>query len=306
MFDMFENYNNDSKNSENQENTAESSSSVSHFGNIFVISVGGSLLVKAKPDTEKIRAISEAISILHSQGKKVVVVVGGGKVAREYVSACDSLEINNFDKDMIGISVTRTNALLLANSIPECHKEILTKISDAKKILDSGKIPVFGGLMPFFTTDAVGALIAESLDATFVNLTNVDGVYTLDPRDYPDAKRYDEISYENLVSLVLSSGSKPGQNVVLDIACCMILQRSKIPAVVLDGNDIENFKNYVNGYSFVGTIICETGQEIDAQETTGKPARKGKTTKSKLKKAKKSKSSKYDDYETPDPSDIHF
>ena len=298
MFDMF-NQQEDSDSQENQESEYNSNSNVSS-GDTFVLSIGGSLLVKAKPDSEMIQKISEAISELHSAGKKIVLVVGGGKTARNYVEAM--VGSNNFEKDLMGIELTRANAFLLASQISECHKEVLTEIPKAKEILDSGKIPVFGGLMPLFTTDAVGALLAEFLEATFVNLTNVDGVYNVDPKDYPDAKRYDELSYSSLIDLISSSGSEPGQNVVLDLACCMILKRSNIPAVVLDGTNIENLKNYVNGYSFVGTTIKENAAEEipneEVEELMEKPKRKTAKKKRKIKVHKNDKEFSEDDVDS--------
>ena len=254
MFDMFQ---------EQSETESYSSPnpSYSRVGSIYVVSIGGSLLVKAKPDWEMLQRFSEIISLLHSQGKRIVLVVGGGKIAREYVEAMKSIGANNFEQDLMGINITRANAFLVASSIMGAHKEVLVNVADAKKILDSGKIPVFGGLMPFFTTDAVGALLAEYLGGTFVNLTNVDGIYNADPRDYPDAHRFDEIGYDNLISLIQESGSKPGQNVVLDLACCMILKRSKILGAVMDGADLGNFSNFVNNLSFTGTLIKDIENE---------------------------------------------
>lgn len=290
MFDLF--------NQPTEEESQSSYSSDAPQGDTFVIAIGGSLLVKAKPDAEKINEIAEAISSLHSAGKKIVLVVGGGKTARNYVEAMpDSL--NNFELDLMGIKVTRINASLLASHIENAHPEILTEIIKAKEILNEGKIPVFGGIMPFFTTDAVAALLAEYLNANFVNLTTIDGIYNEDPNDYSDAKKYDEISYNSLISLISSSGSKPGQNLVLDIACCMILKRSNIPGVVLSGEDIENFKNYMNGYSFNGTSIKEVASEDiqseDVEELMDKPKHKKKKAKRKIKGHKSSEPFSADD-----------
>lgn len=295
MFDMF---NNDESTSDESSYSSESNYSSDSRGDIFVISIGGSLLVKAKPDTELLRQLSQKISSFHASGKKIVLVIGGGKIARNYVECLDSFEVNNFQKDLMGIAITRANALMVANVIPECHKEVLSEVNQAKVILDAGKIPVFGGLMPFFTTDAVAALIAEALNATFVNLTNVDGIYAADPRDYPDARRFDEINYSDLISLIISCGSKPGQNVVLDFACCMILQRSNLLGVVLDGSDVENFSNYLEGNSFTGTVIKDTAVSIDdaeIEEVMDKPKRKRKTLKKKSSKKRKSSSKEFDE-----------
>lgn len=260
MFDIFENVNNEYL---AQEHTNRRAQAPVQPSGIFVVSIGGSLIVnESGPDAEKIRVIADTISSLHSAGKRFVLVVGGGRTARSYVEAMRSAGANNFELDLLGIHITRANAMLVANAIPSCHKEVLIDILRAKEILDSGKIPVFGGLMPFFTTDSVAALLAEYLGGTFVNLTDVDGIYDSNPAENPGAKRFDEIGYSKLVSLIVAQGSMPGQNVVLDLACCLILQRSRITGVVLNGSDMTNFSNYVNGYSFTGTVIREIDGEV--------------------------------------------
>ncbi len=279
--------------------------------NVFVISVGGSLIVDEQgPNPEKIRQIAECISSLHSQGRQFVLVVGGGRTARSYVDAMRALGANNFVQDLAGINVTRVNALLVAHALAAGHKEVLDDFSRAKEILEAGKIPVFGGHIPFFTTDSVGALIAEALGGTFVNLTNVDGIYDSDPSVNSEARRFDEISYKRLVELIMSSGSTPGQNVVLDLACCLILQRSKIPAVVLGGNDLQNFGNYINGYAFVGTVVREAfGEGDDASYSAqGEEGSETEVTKPKRRRKapRKKAGAKKDDYTPPNPYQIDF
>lgn len=250
MFDMF-----------NTESNPPSSQSVSG-SDIFVVSIGGSLIFNENsPDNDKIKQIADVISQMHYSGKKFVLVVGGGRAARQYVDVAKSLGLNNFEQDLLGIHLTRANATLIAAAIPNASKKVLTDVQQAKEIIDEGKIPVFGGLMPLFTTDTVGALIAEYLNATFVNLTNVDGIYDENPNENPDAKRFDDISYKKLVAMIAQVGSSPGQNVVLDLPCCMILQRSKIPAVVLNGTDLSNFAAFVRGEQFIGTVIREIYEE---------------------------------------------
>ncbi len=277
-------------------------------GNIFVVSIGGSLIVDENgPNPEKIRVIADAVSALHSQGKQFVLVVGGGKSARSYVEAMRSLGANNFVQDLAGINVTRVNALLVAHAIHNAHKNVLDDFFAAKEIIDAGKIPVFGGHIPFFTTDSVGALIAEALNGTFVNLTNVDGIYDSDPAVNSEARRFDEISHGHLVRLIMQSGSTPGQNVVLDLACCLILQRSKIRAVVLNGNDMQNFSNYINDYSFVGTLIRETASDAGFVVSEHNSETEITTPKTTRRRRKKSAARiTRDDYKPPDPYQIDF
>ncbi len=222
---------------------------------IYVLSIGGSIVAPEKLDATFISKLSETIDRLYGNGYRFAIVVGGGKTARNYIAAAKSLGANNFELDRIGIRATRLNAAVLIQGFEKAHNQVLTKIEDASEIIARGKIPVFGGLMPGFTTDAIAALLAESLNAEYINLTNVDGVYSADPKEKPNAKFFDEISYEKLLSLMKLAGSKPGQNLIIDVPTCLILKRSNIPGIVLNGTDLANFENALVGADFKGTRI---------------------------------------------------
>lgn len=265
--EFFNMYNEDKEEEEKKEESSPydssepsseySSSPSAYVKKIFVVSVGGSILVDEKPLTTFISKFSQAINDLYGEGFRFCLVVGGGKIARNYVASAKTFGANNFALDEIGIQATKLNALMLINSLENAYPEVLTDINKVEEIISKGKIPVFGGLMPGFTTDAVAALLAEKLGADFVNLSNVEGIYSSDPEHNPRAKFYPEISYENLLSLIRLSESKPGQNVILDLPCCLILKRSKIPSIVLDGKDLENVKAALRGEDFKGTVILE-------------------------------------------------
>jgi len=221
----------------------------------YVISVGGSILVGQKPDYTMIAKFAESINRLSDEGYRIVLVVGGGKVCRNYVAAAKSLGANNFQLDEIGIAITRANASLLLPVINNAHKAVLTEVNQVKPVLDIGKIGVFGGLHPGITTDSVAALIAEALEGVFINLTDVDGIYSMDPKKHPHAKFYDEIAYNELISLMKLGESKPAQNLVLDLPCCLILKRSKLKGMVLNGTDLDNFEAAIRGGEFKGTVV---------------------------------------------------
>lgn len=227
----------------------------------YVVSVGGSLIAKEKPDVALIGKLAEKINMLQKEGYRFVIVVGGGKVCRNYIAAAKALGASNFIADSIGIAVTRINAMLMIQALDNAYPNVLTEVEKSKPILDSGKIPVYGGLLPGITTDCVAALIAEFLKAEFVNLTNVDGIYSSDPKTNPNAKFYPEITYDRLIALMKLAESKPGQNVVLDLPSCLILKRSKIPAIILNGNDLENFVSAIRGYEYRGTRIIEREEQ---------------------------------------------
>lgn len=240
-------------------NISESSYS-SNLEKPIVLSIGGSLIVSEnlKPDIAYIGKLSALIEKLKLNGKKLVLVVGGGRIARAYIAAAKSIGANNYALDEIGILCSRLNAKLLIHSIKEAYPEVLTEVNMAAKVLDMNKIPVFGGLYPGITTDAVSALIAESLQARFFNLTNVDGIYSSDPNENPRAKFYESLSYDRLLTLMSMAKSKPGQNIIIDLPACLILKRSNIEAIFLNGFDLDNLEHAINGLQFKGTIIKET------------------------------------------------
>ncbi len=297
MFDMFEMFNQDEQKEEQSESSVQGSSyepTQASDGRFFSISVGGSVLIGEKPDVAKIAKFSESINKLALEGYKFALVVGGGKACRRYQAAAKSLGANNFFLDSIGIEVTRVNASLLTQTIENAAPQVITNVPEAKKIIDSGKIPISGGMMPGFTTDAVAALIAEMMNGTFINLSNVDGVYSADPKKSPSAKFYPQLSYERLVSIIQVAETKPGQNVVLDLPASLILKRSKINAWFLHGDNLENFENAVRGLEFKGTVVSEEISEQEANTTGRRVPRK------------RHKIEEEEEYEPPKPHEIDF
>ncbi len=267
-----------------EETSAVSSASRPSGNNhsVFVISIGGSALFSDQtPNVTRIIEIASAISNLAGEGYKFALVVGGGSVARAYIAAAKEIGANNFALDELGISITRANAFLFLCALDRSHPFVLTDLKDAKPLVDSGKIPVYGGLVPGFTTDAVGVLLAEKLNATFVNLSNTDGIYSSNPATNSRARLYRELSFEKLLDLVSKAEAKPGQNFPVDLASAMIIKRSKVPSLFLNANNMENFKAAIQGRPFVGTLVDsseedgvqrseDTGSESDSSDAEGR------------------------------------
>jgi len=273
MFEgMFEIFNEEEKEKQAQETEITYPSDSAGGPGIIVVSLGGSVIVQEKPDPGAISAIAQCLNELIRSGQKLVLVVGGGRTARNYVNAAKGLGANNFELDELGIMATRMNASLLINSIDNAFPEVLTEVKKSSEILDMGKTPVFGGIMPGFTTDAVAALIAEYLGARFINLSNVDGIYTADPSVFPNARMYCELSYGKLLEILTQNAMKPSQNLILDLPAAMILRRSGLTAFFLSGHDMENFKAAVQGMPFKGTVVSKDSQDSFGGEET--PARK--------------------------------
>lgn len=222
-----------------------------------VLKIGHALFKGHSIELEKIRGTADAILRLHNAGHRMVVVVGGGEPSRTYINAARSLGADHATCDEIGIMVTRINALLLSIAFGEASsRNIIGSFEDLERQLDAArdKILVGGGFTPAQSTDAVAALIAERLKADLlVKTTDVDGVYNADPKKNPDAKLLREVSIRRLRK-ILGQESTPGEYRLLDQVSLSILERSRIPVVIVNGSDPENIVRAASGEK-VGTRI---------------------------------------------------
>jgi len=219
-----------------------------------VISIGGSVLV-SDFNPERVRKFAIAIEKL-AEGNKVFVIVGGGKIAREYISVARELGANETSCDYLGIDVTRLNAAILASAIKEAPRTIPVDLKEAHYLSEQYNVVIMGGTFPGHTTDATAALLAEFVGADlFLNATSVDGVYSADPRKDPNAFKIGKLTAKELVNIVSSSGVGAGSNNVLDLLAAKIVERSKIKTVVFLGTP-ENIIRTVKGdYDDIGTEI---------------------------------------------------
>ncbi len=219
-----------------------------------VLSLGGSVLMRDF-DAEKIGRFAEVIEEI-AEGNKVFVVVGGGKIAREYIKIAKRLGADNTLCDYIGIEVTRINAMLLCSALSNAPKVIPKDFRDAYELSLNHNVVVMGGTFPGHTTDATSALLAEFVKADlFLNATSVDGIYSDDPKKNPNARRFDKIKADELLKIVLKLSAEAGGNFPLDVLSVKIIQRSGIRTIVFLGEP-ENIKRVVEGdYAEIGTLV---------------------------------------------------
>lgn len=225
---------------------------------IVVISIGGSIIAP-KLDFERFEEYAEAIKEIAKE-HTVFVVVGGGAAAREYIHVARKLGANEAVCDCIGIDVTRLNARLLISAIGgDAHPEPPSDYKEAASVASWGKIIVMGGVTPGQTTDAVAAILAEYVQADLlVNATCTDGVYTADPRSNPDAQKLDNISPKQLVEIVMRTEMGAGSKSVMDLLAAKVIERSRIPTIILDGSDPKNIVDAVLRNKHVGTEITSS------------------------------------------------
>ncbi len=272
MFNMFDE-DNASQLSSAYESSSSTSSSSSYSSSvapiskekIYVISAGGSVFIKDEIDVGKIERFCELINGMNGEGFRFVIVLGGGKTARKYISAAKELGANNFGMDRVGIIVTRLNGMLFLNKIDNVYKKVIEDLNEIDVLINNYTL-VVGGTTEGQTSDAVAALIAEKLNAKFINLSDVDGIYDKDPDENSDAHLFEELSFNDVALLLRDSETIPGQHTFLDKHAAEILMRSKIRSAFLNGNHLENFENYLRGNSFRGTIVDDVEDVIEKEE----------------------------------------
>ena len=228
-----------------------------------ILSVGGSIIAPDKPDTEFLNNfIAMARSWLGAENdRRLIFVAGGGAPARVYQKAYDDVleksggNIQNDAADRIGIMATRLNAELLKACCADlCRNEVVCDPTAA--ISFSGKILVASGWKPGFSTDNDAVLLAEKFGAdTVVNLSNIEKVYTDDPRHNPDAKPIDEICWKDFRKIVGDAWT-PGKNVPFDPVASKKAEELSLAVICASGKNIENIKNILDGKNFIGTKIA--------------------------------------------------
>jgi uridylate kinase len=222
-----------------------------------VISLGGSVLV---PTLES-NNIQRYVSVLKNIAEKcrIFVVVGGGGEARRYIQAARQVGSDEATADELGIQVTRLNARLLVAGLGDAaYPRVAQDYSEAREFAESGKIVVMGGVTPAQTTDAVSAVLAESLRADLlINATSVNGIYSADPKKHASAVRHDRLTPAELLEIITLGRLDAGANTVLDIVAGKVVERCGIPLLVLDGRDPENLYRAIVEGTFTGTIVSD-------------------------------------------------
>lgn len=223
-----------------------------------VISLGGSVLVPDIGDNN-IEQYRDILSSLKDTCN-IYIVVGGGGEARRYIGAARALDIDEGTADEIGILVTRLNARLLMLALGrESYPDIPESYNDALIAGESGKIVVMGGVTPAQTTDAVAAVLAERAGADLlINATAVDGIYTADPRKDESATKIPTLTPDELIEIVQTGRMDAGSNNVIDLVAAKVIQRSRIPMVVLDGRDPKGLLALIQDGVNTGSLVSYT------------------------------------------------
>lgn len=220
-----------------------------------VITVGGSVLIK-DGENEKFKDYAKVLEDINGD-HELFVIVGGGKPAREYIEIARKFGVSEAACDDIGIQVTRLNAKLLIMALGDsAYPRVAKNFHEAMEFAISGKIVVMGGTEPAHSTDAVGSILAEFVNAELlINATSVDGLFSKDPNKFDDATMFEEITPSKMIDQFRSSEINAGTYEFLDLTAIQIIKRSKIKTIIVNGEDPQNLQKTIYGKKMGTTII---------------------------------------------------
>jgi len=207
----------------------------------------------------RLRRLAREIADVRKLGAEVGVVAGGGNILRGAQASEEGFE--RVSADYMGMLATVINALALQNALEQESVEtrVLTAITmeqlaepyirrRAIRHIERGRVVILAGGTgnPYFSTDTAAALRAIEIEADAVlKGTKVDGVYESDPRKDPEAKRFDTLSYIDVLNRGLG---------VMDATAISLCMENSLPIVVFNLNGNQNIQKIVQGER-VGTIV---------------------------------------------------
>jgi uridylate kinase len=228
------------------------------MADVTVISLGGSLIAPEAVDTAFLAAFHRlALDHLEADARrKLIVICGGGSLARRYQSACRELapSASSDDLDWVGIAATRVNAELVRRVFGRlCAEDVVTDPTSAPAF--RGRVMVAAGWKPGFSTDNDAVILAGRFSAdTVINLSNQAKVYTADPKKDPSARPLDTLSWPEFRKIVGGEWT-PGWNGPFDPAAAKAAAAARLRVIYADGRDLANLAGILAGRPFVGTTI---------------------------------------------------
>ena len=227
-----------------------------------VLALGGSLL---RPEESEKRVqwfgqLRQLAVHMEGNGRKLGIVIGGGLPAREGIELAKTMISNSYRLDMVGIAATRLNATIVQQLLIDIGCNVCPIIphstDEAAELFSQHNIVVMGGTTPGHTTDAVSVALARDCGSSYcVIATNVSHVYNSDPNSNPDAEAIPEISHKDLLEIIGKESLDPGESAVVDPVAVRWAMDAEIKLAVVDGRDLENLENSIEGKPFSGTLV---------------------------------------------------
>ena len=212
-------------------------------------------------DADRAGTLKDYASLLLriSKIRQPIIVAGGGSIARHYINNARSSGADESTLDEMGIEISRLNARLLICALGDkAYPHPPTTLQEIKQAADGGLVVVAGGLYPGQSTNGTAALVAERVGAAeFLNATDVDGVYDMDPNKHKEAKMLGRIELGRLQEMLVQEGATAGGHDLMDTVSLKTIERSRIRTRIV-GADIKTLEKAIRS-SAVGTTIVLPG-----------------------------------------------
>jgi len=208
--------------------------------------------------------IAQDIKDVYDMGVEVCIVIGGGNIFRGLEGASQGMDRST--ADYMGMLATVINSLAMQNALEQMGVQTrvlsaipMSSVSEpyirrrAIRHLEKGRVVIFGGGTgnPFFTTDTAAALRASEMNCDgLLKGTKVDGIYTDDPAKVPDATKYENLTYLEVLSKDIR---------VMDASAISLARENNIPVIVFSINKPGEFARVVSGS---GACTLVTEQEV--------------------------------------------
>jgi uridylate kinase len=222
-----------------------------------VMSVGGSLIVPGEIDTNFLTTLKTFIDAETALGRRFIIIAGGGRTARNYQEAAAAVSnLTANDLDWMGIHATRLNGHLLRTILRNiAYPVMITNPDDILDIPQDEKVIIAAGYRPGSSTDLRAVQIAERVGAKkVINLSNIDHVYTADPRTDPSAEKIESITWAEFRKLIPAEWD-PGLSSPFDPVAAKEAEVKGIEVAIINGNRKEALTDYLRGNKFMGTLI---------------------------------------------------
>ncbi|EUB32994.1 MULTISPECIES: UMP kinase [Fusobacterium] len=212
--------------------------------------------------SDVITSYAKQIKEIVDLGVEVSIVIGGGNIFRGISGAAQG--VDRVTGDHMGMLATVINSLALQNSIEKLGVPTrvqtaieMPKVAEpfikrrAQRHLEKGRVVIFGAGTgnPYFTTDTAAALRAIEMETDVViKATKVDGIYDKDPVKYPDAKKYEIVTYNEVLAKDLK---------VMDATAISLCRENKLPIIVFNSLDEGNLKKVIMGEHIGTTVVAD-------------------------------------------------
>lgn len=215
-------------------------------------------------NSEIIDKISHEIAHIHKEGVEIAIVIGGGNIFRGISGSSTGMDRST--ADYMGMLATVINALALQDHLE--RKGLITRVQSALEIkqvaepfikrkairhLEKGRIVIFASGIgnPFFTTDTAATLRALQINADLIlKATKVDGVYDKDPMKHNDAKKFEELTYMEILKNELK---------VMDATAVSLCMEGNIPIIIFNLFETGNIEKIIYGKR-IGTLVRSAAQ----------------------------------------------